>query len=385
MLSAILLVGVVALSHPEDVFGTAYIRAAACRVNMRTSPSTAARLRTTIATNTMVAVATKVTGGSWSAVCAGKTVSGHLWYRISSVNGKSVKSLYGTTYLYAADGLFKVPAVAAPTTTATPVYTASAPIVVRTNDVTIDGVTITSSGSTGAGISAIGSASAPIRNLTIRNCAIKGFNTGILARFVVNLVIENCTITDADYAGIGVYSGVGGRINGNTVRRIGYARTNLSMPGTLNNAYGITLDRDGAGFTSSSPYSSGFSVTWNLVEDVPLWHGLDTHAGQNITFSNNTVRRAARAVFITQDSAHDNPHNITFTGNHLESAITKSGGADTRGITIVGLVGGQITNNGISSTYGGAIIDGVNIEKFIALPDYPAPVGVTISGNAVIP
>ena len=29
------------------------------------------------------------------------------WYRISAINGRSVKSLYGVTYLYAAIGLFK--------------------------------------------------------------------------------------------------------------------------------------------------------------------------------------------------------------------------------------------------------------------------------------
>ena len=38
---------------------------------------------------------------------AGKAVAGKTWYRILSVNGKSVKSLYGVTYLYAASGLFK--------------------------------------------------------------------------------------------------------------------------------------------------------------------------------------------------------------------------------------------------------------------------------------
>ena len=42
-----------------------------------------------------------------STTCSGKAVSGKSWYRISSVNGKSVKSLYGVTYLYSATGLYK--------------------------------------------------------------------------------------------------------------------------------------------------------------------------------------------------------------------------------------------------------------------------------------
>ena len=52
-------------------------------------------------------VATQVSGSSYSTTCSGKAVSGKSWYRISSVNGKSVKSLYGVTYLYSATGLYK--------------------------------------------------------------------------------------------------------------------------------------------------------------------------------------------------------------------------------------------------------------------------------------
>ncbi len=80
---------------------------AACRANLRTSASTGATARTVINTDTKVLVVTQVTGSSYSTTCAGKAVSGKSWYRISAVNGKSVKSLYGVTYLYSATGLYK--------------------------------------------------------------------------------------------------------------------------------------------------------------------------------------------------------------------------------------------------------------------------------------
>jgi GH25 family lysozyme M1 (1,4-beta-N-acetylmuramidase) len=54
-----------------------------------------------------VVATARVTGGSWRTTCAGKAVSGKTWFRITSVGGKSVKSLYGVTYLYSAVGLFK--------------------------------------------------------------------------------------------------------------------------------------------------------------------------------------------------------------------------------------------------------------------------------------
>ena len=37
----------------------------------------------------------------------GNAVAGQTWHRISGVNGKSVQTLFGTTYVYAASGLFK--------------------------------------------------------------------------------------------------------------------------------------------------------------------------------------------------------------------------------------------------------------------------------------
>jgi hypothetical protein len=97
----------VAVSSPGEVLGATAYKVAKCNVNLRTSTSTRARSRTVIATGTKVSVVATLTGGSWRTTCAGKAVSGRSWYRISAINGKSVKSLYGVSYLYAASGRFK--------------------------------------------------------------------------------------------------------------------------------------------------------------------------------------------------------------------------------------------------------------------------------------
>jgi parallel beta-helix repeat protein len=227
----------------------------------------------------------------------------------------------------------------------------SGPILVTTNDVTIDGVTISSSGSTGYGIHALGTAANPVRNLTIRNCTIKGFNVSIWAEHVTNLKIDNCLIQDADYAGILVFSGVGGTISNNTIQRIGAARTNLTIAGKENNAYGIALSRTATSDFVANPRSSNFLVTGNLVEDVPLWHCYDTHAGDTITFSNNVSRRCPRAYFITLDGLGTQPKNVTLTGNRIEQARQVSGGTNSDAVTLVNLQGGTVTNNLVSTTY----------------------------------
>jgi len=240
-------------------------------------------------------------------------------------------------------------AVAAAPVAAPVAPSTSKPIVVTTDGVTIDGVTITSTGSSGVAIHAAGTASNPVKNLTIKNCHLKGFNTGILAEHVVNLVIQNCVIENATYGGIMVYSGVGGRISGNAIRKIGYY-TPLTTAAE-NNAYGIALSRRATTSFTSNPRTSSFTVSGNVVEDVPYWHCYDTHAGQNIIFSGNTARRCPRPFFITLDAIGTQPKSVTVTGNRIEQAVQVSGGTNKTAVTLVNLQGGSITNNLVSTTF----------------------------------
>ncbi len=250
----------------------------------------------------------------------------------------------------------------------------SEPIVVTTSNVTIDGVTITSSSSQGSAIQVTGTAETPIHDVTIRNCTLSGFGTGIEVRHAENVTIENCTITDADYAGIALYSAVGGRVSNNTVQRIGTTRTDLGGD-AANNAYGITLDRFAGGSMTSDPRSANLTVDHNLVEDVPLWMGLNTHAGANITFSNNIVRRTPRAIFIAGDSADNPPMDVTVIGNRLEQPVTKPGGTDNiEGILYARLEGGSIDGNAVARGYGSP--DGFDYQG--------ASTGVTVSDNIAI-
>jgi hypothetical protein len=122
LLIAVTAVGV-SFSAPAAVDAASVAKLAACRVNLRTRPTTTAHIRRTVATRTRVTVVATVSGGRWHARCGGRVVKGYRWYRISAINGRSVRSLYGITYLYAASGLFKAapaPTTAAPAPTTTP-------------------------------------------------------------------------------------------------------------------------------------------------------------------------------------------------------------------------------------------------------------------------
>ena len=117
---AILVAAVVlTLTTPSAIGATTY--AASCDgVNLRSNAGTTYPIKKSVSAGTQVSVVTTVSGGSWSATCAGKAVSGSSWYRINAVNGTSVSTLYGVTYVYGATGLFKAVAAPPPSPTAQP-------------------------------------------------------------------------------------------------------------------------------------------------------------------------------------------------------------------------------------------------------------------------
>jgi len=107
LLCASMLFVAVAVFTPGHSLAADTTRAAACDMTLRTNATTSTSARASINADTRVIVTRAVAGGAYKATCAGRTVSGSSWFLISAINGKSVKSLYGVSYLYGPAGLFK--------------------------------------------------------------------------------------------------------------------------------------------------------------------------------------------------------------------------------------------------------------------------------------
>lgn len=220
---------------------------------------------------------------------------------------------------------------------------------VTASNVTISGVTIIGPNKTSYdggefGVYAFGSAGSPIRHLTVRSSNIGNFgNDGIYAKNVADLVVSGNTIHDIVYAGVLVISGHGGSVSGNLIERIGVHGASANE----NNAYGVALTDQGGSPTSD------FVVSGNTVEDVPTWHALDTHGGQRIRFTNNTVRRSSRGIFITI-SPSSKATDVTVSGNHLlvPGPVT----FNLEAVTTYDTVGVTITGNTITG-WGGSTIE----------------------------
>ncbi len=238
-------------------------------------------------------------------------------------------------------------------------------LIVTASGVTVDSVVITGSQATTyrwneVGILTTGS----ISNLVVRNSTLRTFgNSGIWLGPTTNARITGNTIEDAVYAGIMDISGSGDRIDDNVVRRIGVVGASANG----NNAYGIAISNDGG------TLSRDVVVDGNTVETVPTWHGLDTHAGQRITFSNNTVSGSPRALFITSDSYGRSAANVSVTGNRFLSPLPATTNLDI--VTTYDVDGVTITDN-TASGWGRASF----------LNDYLGKsTGIVMSGNSITP
>ncbi len=145
-------------------------------------------------------------------------------------------------------------------------------------------------------------------NVTINGLTLAGSNTAyaaIWATSASNLTVTKVHINGFVYAGVMTISVVGGSITNSSITNIG-----INYVSSMN-AYGIALS-DGGGVPSS-----GITVSGNTIDNVPTWHGIDTHGGRHLTIVNNDIHRTNRAIFIT-DSANGGAQDITISGNSMD-------------------------------------------------------------------
>jgi hypothetical protein len=206
--------------------------------------------------------------------------------------------------------------------------------IIMASNVTIDGVIITGPQASTYSWNEVGVlTSGTVSNVVVRNSTIRRFgNAGVWVGPSTNPRVTGNTIEDTVYAGVMIISAAGGKVDGNVIRRVGVKGSEAKG----GNAYGIAVSNEGGAL------STDVVVDGNVVETVPTWHGLDTHAGVRITFSNNTVSGSPRAMFVTSDSYGRTAASVKVTGNRFLSplpAITNLATVtayDVDGITVTG-------------------------------------------------
>jgi len=115
---------------------------------------------------------------------------------------------------------------------------------------------------------------------------------GIAGQFVQGLRVHDVTVRDCGYAGMQFLSCQDGQFFSNHVVGI--------TPGADGNAYGMSFTHDSFEYSSDpnaerdprhvkNPFCTGIEVAHNVVEDVPLWCGIDFHGAYECHAHNNEV------------------------------------------------------------------------------------------------
>ena len=174
-------------------------------------------------------------------------------------------------------------------------------------------------------------------------------NAGVECMFNVVGQITNCKITSCAYAGIQLLSCNRFRVADNYVGQI--------TPGTSGNAYGIAVS-SGEGTTTEDPIPVFNQIIGNTVEDVTVWTGIDTHGGDSLIVSNNTVFNCKLGIKITDRDVSGvrtvAPKNIVVSGNYINDNGIYTGAA----ITVNGAFPSSTTDHATNISVTGNVILG---------------------------
>jgi stage II sporulation protein D len=127
LLVAIAAATLMLLLSSTDALGATQVTPKCDGTNLRTGPATTYTRKAQVDKGARLTVVATVAGGSYGSTCSGTYLSGSGWYKVSAINGKSVKSLYGVSYVYGAKKLFKTLLTPTPSPTTAPTPTPTPP------------------------------------------------------------------------------------------------------------------------------------------------------------------------------------------------------------------------------------------------------------------
>ncbi|MFD9628572.1 right-handed parallel beta-helix repeat-containing protein [Peribacillus muralis] len=172
-----------------------------------------------------------------------------------------------------------------------------------------------------------------LKNILIEDVQISGYEGyGIYLEFVDGVTIKgsdtmykkSMNITDIGYAGIGGVSANNVTVKHTTVSDLWPGAT----VGSAQQSYGMAfsnrkINNTDADAQAKFPPSNTIVVDQNVVANNPTWEGIDTHSGQNVSFTNNVILNTRFPIVVGgmdynggKISAYP-PRDITISGNRI--------------------------------------------------------------------
>lgn len=212
-------------------------------------------------------------------------------------------------------------------------------------DLTIRGPSVATYVSDECGVWAYGTSGSPVTDIVIENCEVYDIGSyGILFEYANRSRAVRNYVHDVGYGGIANLSSADFIAAENLVSTI--------TPGTSSNAYGLFVTKRLTGDTTPSRGT----MSKNVVKDVALWEGIDTHGATFYTINDNVVSGCKIGIQVGPDSFGNVPHFTTICNNAIDNgALTTT---QLRGISIGGNgstnVRGIVCKGNTIDTMGGA-------------------------------
>jgi hypothetical protein len=232
------------------------------------------------------------------------------------------------------------------------------------------------------------SAGSPISFVRIRHASISSWGAyGVYAQYANDVVVCDNDIYNIQYTGCVYLSVTKGQVAENRIDNVVGSASNST------DCYGISLSEAILGIGSIDPVCQDITITGNVVTNIPVWTGIDMHAGTNVTISGNIIQNCALAISVS--GQHDTastpvtaPKRVKVTGNVIDIGALGNG-QGTYGIVIQG--SGVTTGfpadlaTGISVTGNEVRGYGIPSETTVTLGGITAFItqGLSISGNTV--
>lgn len=207
-----------------------------------------------------------------------------------------------------------------------------AAMTITASSVTLDAPRLVGTGGSTAG-TGMGIYASGVSYLTISRPNISQFSRDAIRLNNVNdFSVAYGEIVNNAYAGVMLLGCARGSVRSVHVKGV-------LQPTGFTNSYGIAATRDSSVNLATSPRAVDINIVDNIVEDVTGWEGIDTHGGQRINITDNTVRNCnvgIACVPCPDTGGVDTyaPLDIVVAGNTIDGVDTD--GSNGAGIMFVG-------------------------------------------------
>lgn len=217
------------------------------------------------------------------------------------------------------------------------------------------------------GIFRLGAVGTYITGGGTRGVEVKNFGAyGIRNQYTTHVITDRNYVHDVGYGGIV-------NLSCNNFRNW-FNRIENITPGTAGNAYGGFVSQ-----ATNEPVCDGWSVNWNYIDGVPVWEGLDTHAGKNGAFIGNVIKNCKTGILVGPSTSGTvvAPDNVIVAFNILDAGGTRENGILASGHSTDQASNLAIVDN-IVTGYGGDTSD----QSGAILCSYLT--GAKVSGNQLV-